>query len=107
MPKGNCVFSALWLEHEDYKGWIAEIRENKFAAFCRLCKKTFEVKATGEAAVKKHAAGKKHQELEKACKPAIPLSSFVVTKTPSTSSSTMSSASASNSKTQSLFVCFQ
>ena len=50
-------------------------------------KKTFEVKATGEAAVKKHAAGKKHQELEKACKPAIPLSSFVVTKTPSTSSS--------------------
>ena len=78
MPKGNCVFNRLWLEQAEYRSWIEECKGDRFSAYCKLCKKQFEVKATGESAVKKHSTGKKHLELEKACKPTVSLSTSIL-----------------------------
>lgn len=76
MPKGNCVFSAVWLEKEEYKQWIAPAKENKHAFYCKVCKRNVDVRAMGETAVASHAKGKKHSELVKASAPAVPLSDF-------------------------------
>ena len=73
MPKGRCVFNPLWLEAPDFKGWIAELKDDQSHAWCKLCKKKVDIRAMGQAALNKHKLGKKHLEMEKASEPAVPM----------------------------------
>ena len=57
---GKCSFNDLWLMNSDYKGWLAPCQD-KHRAKCLFCKKEFDVGNMGEAALKSHAAGKKHK----------------------------------------------
>ncbi|XP_070554389.1 uncharacterized protein [Ptychodera flava] len=62
MPPGKCVFNDLWLKQPEYLGWL-ERAQDKSSAKCKLCEKTFDVSNMGEAALKSHAKGVKHQAL--------------------------------------------
>lgn len=77
MPKGNCVFNQAWVENQEYQSWIAEVKDNRHAFLCKLCKKVVDVRSMGESAVQSHGKGKKHQGLEKASKPAVSLTDFL------------------------------
>ena len=64
MPGGNCVFKALWLKMDCYKGWLVQDKLKPASnARCLICLKTFDIKNMGEAALKSHMNGKKHKEL--------------------------------------------
>ena len=60
MPGGKCVFSCQWLENRNYKEWIEADPKNRHKAYCKVCKKSIDVSAMGESALKSHEAGKKH-----------------------------------------------
>ena len=90
LPKGSCLFNRQWLENEEYNRWLQEVKGDNRSAFCNLCKKAFDLRSLGLTAVKKHSTGKKHLELVKASKPAVPLSLFVTSSRPSSSCSSSS-----------------
>jgi hypothetical protein len=62
MP-GNCSFNMSWLRNDSYKEWL--IRDNVrlySRARCKICVKSFDIRAMGESALKIHMNGKKHLE---------------------------------------------
>ncbi|KAK7090140.1 hypothetical protein V1264_009981 [Littorina saxatilis] len=66
MGKGNCVFNRQWLANAKYKAWLAEASDkSKHHARCFVCKKDFNISSMGEAALKSHMAGARHQMLIK------------------------------------------
>ena len=81
------MFNSLWLSKPEYAGWLLEQKGNKYACFCRVCKKVIDVKVMGESAIVSHGKGKKHKELFKAIAPAVPLTSFMSAKESSCASS--------------------
>ena len=56
MP-GNCTFNELWLEKEEFKSWLRK-DPLKCKGYCVYCKKTIDVSAMGESALRSHAKGK-------------------------------------------------
>lgn len=62
MP-GKCRFNEQWLLNPQYKSWLQRCEFDNYKALCRLCYKSIEVGAMGEAAIKSHMAGKKHAKL--------------------------------------------
>ena len=56
-------FQESWLSNEEFKSWLV-LTENKQQARCKRCKKTFELSNMGVQALKSHADGKNHKELE-------------------------------------------
>ena len=84
MPGGKCVFNDQWLELKLYKDWILRAK-SQHDAFCSLCHKTFDIGNMGEAALKCHSRGEKHQNLsEIATKKgaSLKMKDFCATKTP-------------------------
>ena len=105
MPGGNCVFNSLWLSKPEYAGWLLEQKGNKYACFCRVCKKVIDVKVMGESAIVSHGKGKKHKELFKASAPAVPLTSFMSAKERSCASSSQVTVQKSVNQQGSLHFC--
>ena len=69
MPGGNCVFNPSWLKKDCYKDWLVQDKLKPASnARCSKCLKTFDVRNMGEAALKSHMNGKKHQEQVKPLK---------------------------------------
>ena len=60
---GKSRFQDNWLKHPEYsKCQMARAKSNKFIlAHCRICKCSFDVKAMGESAGKKHADNMKYE----------------------------------------------
>ncbi len=56
----GCVFRDIWLEKEEFKGWLTKDSANKHNAKCAVCHKSFSVESMGEQAVKSHGNGVKH-----------------------------------------------
>ena len=63
MP-GKCKFQETWLQKKDYKDWLKR-RNNPYTAMCSLCLKTLQLGSMGEAIIRQHAKGSKHQNLIK------------------------------------------
>jgi len=79
MP-GKCLFNKLWLKNCDYAGWLAIHPKGLHSmAFCRVCDKGFDISNMGEAALKSHTKGSKHQNLlEKLKSNHTPITSFLM-----------------------------
>ena len=58
MPRVSHFLDA-WLTDKSYKGWLRKSDDKN--AFCNYCKKVVNVTNGGEAALKRHATGAKHQ----------------------------------------------
>ena len=66
MP-GKCTFTNKWVSNPNYSSWISKDND-PHKAKCVVCYKSFDISNMGEAAVKSHMAGKKHQESTTAIK---------------------------------------
>jgi len=64
MP-GQCVFNVHWLQDEQYARWLTSVND-KNKARCKICLKDIDIGNMGESAMKRHAAGAKHNDLIKA-----------------------------------------
>ena len=62
MPHGGTRFQQSWKHDQLFKDWVEEVSKDKYAAYCRLCKNTLDVRSMGRTALKSHAKGKKHKE---------------------------------------------
>lgn len=55
-------FNHNWIEKYS---WLKNVESDDSKAFCKLCKSVFSIASKGESAVKDHANGLKHQNVEK------------------------------------------
>ena len=63
MPKGKCLFNTSWLKKDCYKDWLVQDKLKPASnARCSFCLKSFDISNMGEAGLKSHMSGKKHQE---------------------------------------------
>lgn len=46
--------------------WINSVPKDNFKAYCKLCKKIFQIAGKGEGCVKEHAEGENHKRNERA-----------------------------------------
>ena len=58
MP-GQCVFNTNWLQDGQYARWLTSVND-KNKACCKICLKDIDIGNMGESALKRHAAGAKH-----------------------------------------------
>ena len=61
---GKCTFQERWLQDPNFKSWIRP-DEDKYKAFCKLCKSSISVVYNGQNALMKHRQGKNHIAREK------------------------------------------
>ncbi len=60
MP-GNFSFQNVCLKEFEFKAWLSA-DPNKHHAYCKLCRKSFDISSMGKTAVKSHNKGIKHLE---------------------------------------------
>ena len=81
------MFNDNWIVHSAYKDWIVKDRTCNHKARCRFAKNLLTFLNMGESALRSHMNGKKHKELESLIgKDSSPISVFMSTASPSTSS---------------------
>ena len=56
----KCHFHDSWKSELDFSSWLDIVADNVHRAYCRTCKKTFDVRNMGVAAVKSHMKSKTH-----------------------------------------------
>ena len=64
------MFNSLWLSKPEYAGWLLEQKGNKYACFCRVCKKVIDVKVVGEFAIVGHGNSENSRSIKNFLKPA-------------------------------------
>ena len=77
-------FSDLWLDsrwNPEFVGWLSKGPEST-QAFCKICKKTFDLSNMGRQAVVSHSKGKTHLNLMKTQETQPSLKTFFSTSTP-------------------------
>lgn len=58
------MFNSAWLKMDCYSYWLVQDKlKPSSTARCKICLKSFDIANMGEAALKSHMAGKKHQQL--------------------------------------------
>ena len=65
MGGGRSTFQIHWLLDRQYMLWLEQVHADQTLAHCRLCRKDFKLTGHGESALKSHAQGKKHENLQK------------------------------------------
>ena len=66
MPNGITTFQPDWLTMPEHVEWLARSTKSKRHAFCKLCKKHFDIDNVGKGALNSHADGGTHNNLLKA-----------------------------------------
>ena len=65
MPAGGkCVFNPDWLTNDCYKGWLESVKDDRHAAFCKLCSRKFSIASMGKSALKSHMDGALHKKTQ-------------------------------------------
>ena len=59
----KCHFHDSWKSELDFSSWLDVVADNVHRAYCRTCKKTFDVGNMGVAAVKSHMKSKTHASI--------------------------------------------
>lgn len=59
---GKCVFNRSWVLLDDNKNWLSEVSDNKHEAYCKICRKIFNIASMGKSALKSHRDGQTHQK---------------------------------------------
>lgn len=62
MP-GKCKFNDLWLLEDFAKKWLSEVKDDKYKAYCKICRSKFDISHSGIGSIKTHAKGMKHKSL--------------------------------------------
>ena len=62
MPKGKCHFNARWLDDPEFF-WVDRYKPDNSRAYCKCCKKDFDVGISGRCSLLTHAKGAKHLSL--------------------------------------------
>lgn len=120
---GKCTFNLAWLDDDEMKRWLKPVANNKYQAFCTLCKKTLELASLGLKALHSHAKSERHQlsvkglqrvqAITQFCSPSLPGSSSsrdsgcptpATSSRPSTSSATGTFGSTATLKAEVLWV---
>lgn len=63
MPGGKCVFNYSWLKEDNFSQWLAAVKDDKYSAHCKICRRKFSIASMGKSALKSHMDGKIHQKL--------------------------------------------
>ena len=63
MPNGITTFQPEWLTMPEYVEWLARSTKSKNKAFCKLCKKHFDIGNMGKGALNSHTDGETHNNL--------------------------------------------
>ena len=58
---GKCIFNMLWIDDGAFKSWLKPVANNKYQAYCTLCKKTIELSSLGIQALNSHAKSERHK----------------------------------------------
>ena len=58
---GKCVFNSDWVLDGAYKDWLQVVKDDKHAAYCKLCCREFKLASMGKAALTSHMEGARHQ----------------------------------------------
>ncbi|XP_058873644.1 uncharacterized protein LOC117967216 isoform X2 [Acipenser ruthenus] len=55
-----CRFKEVWKQEPEYRNWLAEVNNCVHRAFCKYCRKSFDVGNMGVSALKSHMRGQGH-----------------------------------------------
>lgn len=79
---GKCTFNVAWLDDDGMKRWLKPVENNKYQAFCSICKKTLELASLGLKALHSHSKSERHrsslkslqrvQAITQFCSPSLP-----------------------------------
>ena len=58
---GKCIFNSDWVLDGAYKDWLQVVKDDKHAAYCKLCCREFKLASMGKAALTSHMEGARHQ----------------------------------------------
>ncbi len=58
---GKCTFNGLWLEDGAFCSWLKPVANNRYQAYCTLCKKALELSSLGIKSLQSHANSEKHK----------------------------------------------
>lgn len=58
---GKCTFNELWLEDGAFSSWLKPVANNRYQAYCTLCKKALELSSLGIKSLRSHAKSEKHK----------------------------------------------
>lgn len=53
-------FNERWLLDDTFRTWLKPMPQDKFSAYCIICKTSFSLSNMGKQALKSHMGGKKH-----------------------------------------------
>ena len=103
MPAGGkCVFNPDWLTNDCYKGWLESVKDDRHAAFCKLCSRKFSIASMGKSALKSHMDGALHKKHSKTISNTVPIRTCIsemhqlVSSTNGSSTATVSSSTATS-----------
>ena len=54
------LFQNHWMDRPEFVDWLRRDSNDVFRAYCRVLRRSFDVKNMGEGAVKSHGVGAKH-----------------------------------------------
>lgn len=97
------TFSYQWLDstlNPEFVDWLSDVPDNKFEAYCNVCRKKFKLSNMGRQAIHSHRTGPKHTQLQNIKSRQPSLSSFFVK--PSASSTELRSVATSSTETRSV-----
>ncbi len=57
----KCTFNGLWLEDGAFSSWLKPVANNRYQAYCTLCKKALELSSLGIKSLQSHVKSEKHK----------------------------------------------
>lgn len=60
MSGRQCKFKKEWKEDPQFRDWLGEVSGDVQRAYCKFCKKSFDVGNMGLSALKSHERGQGH-----------------------------------------------
>ncbi len=58
---GKCTFNELWLEDGAFSYWLKPVANNRYQAYCTLCKKALELSSLGIKSLQSHAKSESYK----------------------------------------------
>lgn len=63
MSGRQCKFKTEWKENPQFRDWLGEVSGDVHRAYCKLCRKSFDIGNMGVSALRSHAQGQGHVKI--------------------------------------------
>lgn len=63
MSGRQCKFKIEWKEHHQFRDWLGEVSGDVHRAYCKLCRKSFDIGNSTVSALRSHARGQGHVKI--------------------------------------------